>query len=293
MIDTMSISANIRLPEQVLQKQPEPFIWNGIILSPRFNNKGSITNYTGKLEDMRLSLSLSGMYISNSWHKYFTHGNNFTDYTSPEVAETFYILNNTLKGSLLNTVVKKIAYGVVIDAEPDFDKWFMLRTKQPFPMVNKGNIYGAKIQMNDYSIKAYDKTYEVKKHNGITIPQSYRIEKEVAYMKHLYNRKHPIPIFQAYDLTRPDIMRQLGCDFIQTYQQIEKSNDMNLYGLTIHELNVVASMQNKNVREHLRQENNRTYKKYRTEFKKMKNELQFDSGIEQKIIEKVGFLTAS
>ena len=301
MIDTVSIKADIQPPdymrnliiEQSRGKRivAEPFEHWGLNFSPHYNHNGGLVNYTGKLDNMYLSLFFSGLYVSNSWHKFFTHGNNFTDYTSKDVAETFYILNDQLQGSLNHTAVKKIAYGVVIDVEPDFKNWFMFRAKTPFPMVDKGNIYGSKIQLTDYSIKAYNKAFEVKRHNGLTISTAYRIEKEVSYMKHLHKRSNPIGIFEASDLTNPEILRQLGQDFISTYRQIEKIKAMDLQGLSIHELNVIATMQNQHVREHLKQENNRTFKKYQKEYKTMQKDLISDNETEQKIIEKVSVLT--
>lgn len=303
MIDTVSIAADIRPPEKMRNLFIEqsrgkkivavPFEYWGLNFSPSYNHNGGLVNYTGKLKNLFLTLSFSQLFIANSWHKYYMHGNNFTDYTSRDVAETFYILNDQLKGSLKNTVVKKIAYGVVIDAEPDFNEWFMFRTKTPLPMANKGIIYGAKIQLNDYSIKAYDKAFEVKRHNGLTISRAYRIEKEVSYMRHLHKRTEPIRIFQASDLTNPEILRQLGKDFITTYQRIEKIKNMDLQGLSAHQVKVIAAMQDKRIREHLRQKNNQTYRRDFKEYKQLLNDIKSGNETEQKIIEKVGILTAT
>ncbi len=270
MIDTVALHITTETPPEVKERIPEPFLWYGITFKPTYTPKGFIRSYSGKLNNLYLTFNDNGLYMGNSWHKYY-HGNNWNDYTFSEITTTYYALNERFKGLIETATIKRLDYGVNIVSDPIniYGNWLYLRTKTPLPMNYKGNVYGQKFYGTEYNIKGYDKTKQVKYQNFITLPiQITRVEKTVFKMRNISKRKRErIPIYTAKDLTNKNVIRQLANDFIATYQNIEKMETMDFKEMTASQIKIVATMQNKEAREALRQANNRTYKRYLNEYR--------------------------
>lgn len=250
-----------------MEQTEKPFFIKGLKFFPKWHENGFIS-YNGMLENLRLSISGDRMFINNSWHK-FHRGENYSNYTHREIIETYYKLEDKIGVCLDGAKVKKIAYGCVIRENPylNFPNWLLYKIKEPVPMYHKGHIYGNSFDLTDYRIKGYDKTFEVWKHTGKRIEQNYfRIENEVKYMRHLHNRKEPIRIYEPKDIFKVEVMYQLCEDLLTKYRTIIKRPLMTLEGLSTHELNIIATMQNDFVRAHLKKEHPKTYKRYKQQF---------------------------
>jgi hypothetical protein len=148
--------------------------------------------------------------------------------------------------------ISSIAYGCVIDHDPKeiYPNWMRYKNKISLPMKSKGNIYGSKIELTDFAIKGYDKTYEVKKHNGENIKENQcRLEVEINYMRHLYNRKEKINIRTPEDLFNPYNVQLLAKDLYDKIKTIEKMEHIKLEGLSSEDLKILGVMQNAKLRD--------------------------------------------
>lgn len=290
MLDKLNVLTNRKPPIEVLKKVREPFLYNGILMSPRWKN-GVLTNYFGKEENLQVSMAGDYLSISNSWQKYYK-GNNYCDYTYSEVMETAYRIKDFFGLTLDEAKIKGIEYGCVIDHDPKeiYPYWMRFKNREVSPMKNKGVVYGAKFEMTDYNLKGYDKTYEVKKHDKISIGgENFRVEKEVKYMKHFYNRKRKINIRTIEDLFNPVNMQLLAQDLMENIKTIEKMQSVNLKNLSTEDIKTLAVMQSPLYRNHLKQvAQKKTWQKYQRKFKRILAENTQDSFVvEDKIRNKL------
>ncbi len=296
MYNTTKIFSTVKPPKEVFKGESKPFEHLGIIFTPYFNKTtGTVLSYSGELKNMFLRYTKRGLFISNSWQKYYCN-NNYSDYGFNEITDTYFRLNDQLQGRLFGGEVKSISMGIVIDepAENLYPNWLFNKLGKTIrPMYDRSVTYGAKARFTDYSIKCYDKTFEAKSHDNITLNKSLtRIEKEVKYMKYFKGNRY-INIRTVEDLIQPETHYQLGQSFLKSYYEIPKLNNMNYLELSPHELNVLAVMQNNDIREHLLAHERRRYKDYKSTYKKILAKLSDEDQerIDRKVKAKVEQLT--
>jgi hypothetical protein len=295
MIDDTKIELIISPPNEVRNQKRDSFIFNGLEFNHRVSNSGFIY-YFSKVNNLRLKILGDRLIIENSWHK-FRMGNNWSDFPLSEVAETYYLLNEQFNGELSRGRVKKISYGAVLNVDPlkNYPYWEYYKTKKPFPMYCKsGKVYGASFQLSDFKLKGYDKTFEVRNHSKLEVPENlFRIECEVINMRHLSGRKKdPIFINHPQDIFTFENIQGLGNDLTTKHQTIEKKSMINLEGLTTHQLAILGIMQNSEIRDHLRKNHNKTYKNYQRKLKSLRsgrNDLYFES-IDEVLRQKISSL---
>lgn len=294
MIDELNTELLIRPPLPVRQQTAKPFSFHGLKFIPQWHDTGYIS-YNSQLENLRIKIVFDKLYILNSWHKYYLK-NNYSDYRLTDIKKTYTKLEYNLGECLEEAKVKRIAYGCVINENPYqlYPNWLYYKGKQPDTMTGKtGTRYGAKFKFTDFCLKGYDKTFEVWEHDRENIDENYfRLETEVKYMRHLHNRLEPINIFTPKDVFNPLILQQLSTDLMTKYRTIEKRPIMDLTGLSTHELNIIATMQNDTIRTHLKNEHNKTYKRYQKEFKTLTTgeNAEFYNNVEDKIERKLSQL---
>jgi hypothetical protein len=296
MLDTIALHINPNQPKTVLKRSPEPFLWKGIKFEPYYNKKGSIQSYAAKLNNLYLTFNENGLYIANSWHKYY-HQNNWSDYTFSEIVDTYNKLNDKFNGLIEKAKIRRVDYGVNMEGTPfEFcSNWMFLRTKSPIPMQDKGKVYGKKFFATEYNLKAYDKTIETKsKYHFLLSKQITRIEKSVFRMRNLTQRKiNPIRLTTAKDLTDIAIIRQLADDFCNTCQKIEKVDSINFLVLTAPQIKVVAAMQNPEARKALRKNSYRTFKRYMKTYRKIMKDQKSENLSLKRIRLKVEYLISA
>ena len=294
MIDTVSLHIATEPPPEVTERIPEPFLWHGITFAPYYTPKGFIRSYSGHLNNLYLTFNETGLYVGNSWHKYY-HGKNWNDYTFSEIVATYEALNARFDGMIETAKIKRLDYGLNLTADPNkiYSNWAYLRTKEPEIMRYKGHPYGRKFYGSEYSFKGYDKAAQTKYQDFITLPnQITRLEKSVFKMRNITHRKiNRIPIYTAKDLTNKNIIRQLGNDFLNTYKNIEQMEKVNFREMNASQIKIVATMQNHEAREALRLTNNRTYKRYLDEYRKLIKSQKTENKTFDLISEKVANLT--
>ncbi len=296
MIDDITIEVSLDLLPEVRQQTKDCFYKWGLKFVPKWNQTG-IMKYCSQMENLRLTILNDKLYISNSWHKFY-RGNNYSDYTHTDIVNTYKILEDSIGKSFAISKINRIAYGIVIkeDAPRNYKNWLHYKSKRPLPMHHSGKIYGAMFDFADYRIKGYDKTFEVKEHEGKEIGDNYfRIETEVKYMRHLHKRKEPINIFSPKDLFIFENIQLLGNDLMNKYQTIEKNIEIETTGLSMYELNVIASMRDEKVRETIKMEHATTFKRYQKEFNKLKqaNNSEYLLQVEKKVRTKISDLINS
>jgi hypothetical protein len=290
MLDEVNILTPIEPPIQVLKKVTEPFYYNDILMAPKWSN-GNLSHYAGKHQNLHVSISNGYLKISNSWHK-FLKGNNHSDFYCSEIKEAAYQVKDFFKITLNDTKVQKITYGCVIDHNPEeiYSTWMRYKNKEALPMTNKGVIYGAKFQLSDFNLKGYNKSFEVKKHDNIDLVGNYfRIEAEVNYMRHLYNRSQRINIHNPEDLFNYEIIQLLAKDLFTKYKTIEKMESINFSCLSPEEIKIASVMKDPQARDAYKKAiHKRTFGRQLKKFKEIIKDNQDNSAIvEGKIFNKL------
>lgn len=257
---------------EVKEQSNEPFFYSDILFLPHFNNEGIANKYFGSLANMKIKIQGDHLYLSNSWHRFYKNENH-SDYTFSDVLNTYDRLEQLFGDYFRDGDIKKIAYGVNIKcSNPSLIyRNFNNYKGKPFVQeIHRPNIYGAKCYLSDWSMKGYNKTLQCKLKDGVTIPTNkLRFEIEVRHMRYLHNRKYQIPVFKVSDLLNQSIMRQLSDDLINRFDSIIKEPLMPLEGRTMPELNILASMQSTPIMDHMRAKHTKTYKRYRSKYKRL------------------------
>lgn len=247
----------------------EKFEWKGILFSPNYNKAGGVTNHYAQVENLRINVTDGyKLYAENSLHKYLK-GENYSDFTRSEVIEAIdkleYFIPNSSKG-----IVKKIASGV--NYVPDTNKeWLNHRLKQFAPMLAKGKQYGYKCYHSDYSVKGYNKEFEVlsriKGNNKPAIQKGlFRYEIENNYLRRF---KSKLPPIQLRDLANVEVMEFFADDLKKQFKLI-KMNIIDFSKLTdLDDIRVASVMVNKEAIEALRNYSSERLNKYNSKYKKI------------------------
>lgn len=269
MLDDLKILSDIKPPSEVLNYSKEPFYYRGLLFTPHWRND-FIDSYKSRADNLYLSFNSNGLQISNSWNKFYK-GNNYGEYNHSDIKETIYLFESQFGINPKSSVIKKITTGCVIEhnAQDIYPFWNYYLSKRALPMTKNGFIYGSKFQMTDYSIKGYDKTFEVKKSNGVSLPGNFfRLESEVYRMRHFHKRKDIIPIHYVSDLLDSLNIQLLANDLYSKYMKIETNEKIDLVGLSTEDIKTVAVMENPVYRNHIKQTVQRvTWRKYRRKYR--------------------------
>lgn len=294
MYDTIKIVNELeQIPKQARELQQTPFDWNGFLWIPHFKDSNTPLYYKSKFKNLSMRLVGSQLYITNSLHKSY-HGNNYCSFSYVQVCKAIILLDNQLPINIYAAKILKLSVGIVIKESPQliFNEWLYYLGKPFTPMKNYNKIYGAKFYLTDYSIKGYDKTYEVKNHNQIQLNDKYfRFEIE-GKTKIFNNKTNNIGIHTVNDLLDYSKYIKLGNLLKDKYQKIEKHSRLNLSELTIKQKRLIASISNSEIKESIRKQHPDTYKKDRKEYNKIIQNSQksiFQNQVMQKINQQINY----
>lgn len=277
MYDTVSITQNYKPPIEVQQSIPQPFEWNNLIYVPNFSvANGLVSHYSTKLHNLDIRIDKVEITTSNSWHKFHSRFNH-TDYTSTQVEQTKYALEDALRMNLDDAIVKKLAYGAnVATSFPVYESFLTLNSKTFHPMIGRGGtLYGSQCFQSKHKVKAYDKAFDAKR-NGIDIEPLQRFEIEVRYMPYLHKRKKTIPIFQVKDLLSKDVQWLLAFDLLRQFNKIVKAPTMKTEELDPKDQMLMAAWKDKAFRANLRRNNSHSYKSYLKQYRKLIEAMKSD-----------------
>jgi hypothetical protein len=281
-IDTIKMTGVIRPPTGVWDGVEYPLEWNGLHFNPIYNKNNDATRYRTQLKNMQLTIAGDKLYIENSLQKYFT-GNNYGDFTFQEVKESLQKLENELNVPLGNFQFTAIEYGVNILVDPNlvYLSWKGYKNKDFVPMINNGRTYGVKLFMSEYTLKGYNKTYEVKAHDRKNIGKDvFRIEVGVKRIRHLTKRANPININYVSDLKNENTLWELSNDLISKYKIIDIKAEIDFFKMTsIEDKKIMAAMENKAFREDIAKHNKIQFRRYNRRCKELKKRYGVDMGV--------------
>lgn len=264
MIDNIKIVLPINLHKNFWKKNRKKVKSFGIEFRPNYNyTTGDLIKYIGSLENLRLEVVRGDkLVITKSWHKFFK-GDNHSDFSFTDLKDTVFNLEERLGLLIKEAEIMRFEYGCNIEAapEPIYQNWQFLHGDEGIKMkpYHSSKVYGHKFSKTEYSIKCYDKKYESKIDS---IKALTRIEVEVKRLRHIQKGSIPIPIYKVKDLLIKDNLALLGEDLLKKYRSIKMYQVPNFKGLTAHQANVWAAMNNNQVRKHFKKDRKDTYKNY-------------------------------
>lgn len=272
--DTIKIKKQLdQLPKEVLRCTIEPFYWGNSLWLPSFNKYGDVVKYYTDMNNLRLKLRGHDLFIENSLQKFYM-GNNYQDFIYSQVVEAFHKLNTVLPFSIYDASIIKLSTGVVIqeEAQPIFESWLEYKGKSPRIMTNRNTVYGAYFQATNYKIKGYDKTFEVKQHNQVSLYDNYfRFELE-AYSRHFTSKSQPIHTVTVQDLMSKSTFNALADNLFLVYEDIKKKPFYNYQQMSPKDIRLLATMVNTETANGLKKYHQHTYKKDRKTYLKLLKE---------------------
>jgi len=245
MYDKIKILMGGGVPSIAL-KATGPFMCRGIMLLPTYNKSiGCIQYFDGKIRNLliRMDVLRNQFWLTNSIHKFYLHYN-YDDFYLSDAKDAFRELSDILGIDVFTGTIKQIEYGCNIPVENKkllLNSLVSYKCKDYAPMLDKGKRYGSKCTFIQHALKLYDKSFQVKKQDGITIdPALCRWEAAVNYMQHLHKRG--IAIHTVADLVDYEKAQYLVNDLIQKFLNTKKVATLNTAGLTLRENTAVARM---------------------------------------------------
>lgn len=266
--DTINFQYQIKeLPYHFQNLKNESYKWGKLVWQPATNKFNDIYSYYAYAGNLKLILKKDVIYIKNSLQKFFMN-NNYQPFTYTQVVKAFEKLNQLIPFNVYEAKVTKLAIGVAIleDAQKVYNEWQYYLGKQPMQMQDKNKIYGAKFHLNDYYIKGYDKTFQVKSKDKINIGKPYfRLEIE-GKPKFFNNKTNNVGINTVADLVSKKKYQKLCDILISRCNMIEKKAQIDLSQLTLKDKRLVASMRDFNIKESIRKQHSHSYKKERVKY---------------------------
>lgn len=273
LLDTTNMAIKVLKPaKEVLELSEAPFNWEGFRWVPNFRN-GIVHKYESKYQNLKLELKEDQMFIKNSLQKSFLK-NNYQTYTYSQVQDAFKQLDTLFPFSIYDCSLTFISMGMVIQEELNsfYNNWLEYKGKAPLVMRNGHKIYGAHFKSTNYNIKAYEKTYQVKKATGIDLKASYMRYEIEAKPIYFNNRKNSIGIYSVADLVDKDKYQQLANELLVVYQNIKKQPVINYQILKPENIKLLATYSNTDASNGLKQHHKYTFKKERKIYLKLVRE---------------------
>ena len=136
--------------------------------------KDESVRYAVKYKNLDIVYVNKRLQITGSLHK-FIKGNNYSIFTYEEAKEALFVLSEYIGISLERFIVSSIELGVNIQMEKNIERYLMILHSykaHPFiymsPMKGTSKLKGRKCHLAEYTIKFYDKTFEVIKSTGLS-----------------------------------------------------------------------------------------------------------------------------
>ena len=275
-VDNIKLSLTCHISEEILDVR-DIFIYHDLLFIPGYNTAGEIYKYTSTIRNLRITYFPASTlwYIENSLHK-FIDGCNYTDISLSKLKLAIEELSENLDLNILEARIKKIECGCNIFV-PDADAACMrlesYKGKQFQPQWYNGKAYGGSSYFNNYVIKGYNKTIQVKALDGITIPNNlFRWEVKYKSMNALYDRRIPIAIENVKDLLNIDKMQMLCTDVVSKYRDSIKNYKPSIDSLPLKQATAFARMADPFVSEHLHANHRDTYNIDRRIYRKLMKE---------------------
>ncbi|WP_157209248.1 hypothetical protein [Mariniflexile maritimum] len=263
------------LPKVFLAGELKYIDWAGFEWCPILSGKNNVKGYSTKLENLKLSLYGSEMYIENSLQKFYM-GNNYEDFTFAQVLTALDKLNSKLPIDIYKTQLVRADVGVVInhDTEQEYNRWLDYKGKLPIPMIKRNIIYGSEIRQTNNKFKVYNKTFEVKQTANVKLQEKLmRVELQGNY-RYYNQRANPIGIYTVQDLINPIKYQLLANEFLNFYDTIKKKPNLNFSKWTTKDIRLYSYMTNPDTAKAMKEHHKETYKKERSQYLKLLSKCQ-------------------
>lgn len=254
-----------------------PFEYCDVLYDPEYR-KGELFRFKGRLKNLIVLVYPDRVVLKNSIHKYW-HGNNYSDFTTSEFIDAINEICSLTGLNWWESHVKSIEYGCNlydIDTNGIINSFKAYKRKDYYPMVYSGKKYGIKAEMQEFSIKGYDKTFEVKHHDKITLPQSI-FRWECCVKKPVYFKNRKIPISTVRDLIDLSVLETLVYDLVDKFTKSIRIPSVNLSGMPVSDKKILAYMNDDIIRTNIKVSHPDTYKKDLYKFKKITQTADVDN----------------
>lgn len=262
MFDKGKFVIEFNTPTEFSLAEPRPLTYRGFNFSPSYKN-GILTRYETRIENLLLHIYPGRALIMNSLHKLW-HGVNYTDFYKVEIEAAIAAISDSTGIDWLQATPKELEYGCNLETNASLiiNSLLTYKHKDYFPMVSYGGKkYGAAVGFDDYGAKAYDKQFEVKSTDRISLRHHlfrWEIWAEHTYLTRLL--RYP-PLVK--DLLTTEGMNTLAADAVNKFKNSIKVQQINLYKLTAHQKLVYAAMKDPQVRDEFKAHHKDAFKKYK------------------------------
>lgn len=287
MIDNFHIEIELHeIPNESIVNSFKSFEWLDFKFNPIYNRQGEFQHYQARLDNLLVRLRGHQLTIVNSIHKFY-YSNNYSDFFLIDFRDAIESLSNVLNIDIRKAEVKNIEYGCNINWKKRKDIYENLIGYNRgffYPMTKRGKRYGAKLIATDYEVKMYDKQYEVRTDDGLSIHPVLRFEKKVRYMRYL--RRKGIRVKTVDDLTKQKIWKALSKDLLATYRSVIKKPIVDLNKLSLQQMKEVAVIEHESISKHIRKNDNSTYRRYIRNCEQISDTTQYNE-LQKKIKKKL------
>jgi hypothetical protein len=241
-----------------VDRSPAPVVYLGQRYLPKFNSEGEVTFYYTYIRNLYIQWYRGKVVFSNSIHK-FWHGWNHSDYDHKEVLMSIELLCEMTGVDWWTASVGKLEWGVnlVKQAMEVVNSMQRYKFKEFLCMEAGGQRYGNKCKMTDYFLKMYDKQfdtwYEIKQSIEPTL--RWEVGGNSKYLTKLLGF-NPI----VNEILTPKSMRIMADHSVELLRTCIRKGKRNLHKLTATQKKIVASMEDNEIREHLKIHNPDTYR---------------------------------
>jgi hypothetical protein len=297
-IDNLTlVKDGVAIP-QLLKAKGKPMEVNGIMYSPKYSN-GEIIRYEAQLKNLRLFVYPSKMYLVNSLHKYWHNGYNHTDFNLLDAHNAIEDISIKTGINWFDAKVKSLEVGCNILANPTsaIDALHSYKGKNYVPMLKGSTKYGSKCSFDLYSVKLYNKQFEVKQTAKIDIGKPL-VRWELVMSAKYFNRFKLTEILTFEKLLNPHFFQLIINEAIAIFKNTIKVQTVNYSKLKLNEVRALSCMINLNGKEQIKNNHKNTYKTDRKIFNAIMKDRNkcFDENtgelIEQKFKELVTASTA-
>lgn len=235
MIDECSmwidIAQNI---EPVKHNARESFEYCRIRFNPHQKEKTVLT-YHSELDNLSLTIKQDRLYIRNSLHKFYTGGENYSDFKRSDLHESLLMLGDVFQTDMFQANIQNMSLSVNIDTtfQPidfvhslyDYKDIRMSEMKTDY---HRGEIMGKRADFTDYKYKVYVKSLEGN-------PDRLRIEKSSKKNRHFRTGSMAIRMNYFEDLFRPEFYPQYKTHLMESINHLHLNEFTMPEGLTISE----------------------------------------------------------
>ncbi len=274
MIDNLTLVKECEPMPQLYKAKGKPFEYNGLMYLPKYDRYGKVVRYDAKLKNMVLLVYPTRRYLINSIHKYW-HNHNFTDFTLQDAHNAIEDISLKTGVNWFDAKVQNLEIGcnVSTNANKAINSLVSYKSKKYLPMYAGSKQYGSKCPFDLYSVKLYDKEFQLKEADKLNIGKPL-VRWELTMKAKYFNRYKLGKAITFEDLLNPNIYNLMVQNATNIFRNTLKKQIMNITGLDATEKKIIAAMQNEAIRESIKLENKHSYKKDRARY----NQLMLERG---------------